>query len=151
MSLIIPAVELLSIFLFFIKESETNLPLHTTFLKHFPVLNFFLHSLHPHNFLGQASFTALSPCECQVTISCGLKAALAGNSHKAAASLPFQLWVLGQQSFPENRVSSLQIRVECARANPPRAYISLLLVCVLHLMFMNYQSKFDKKKKFCFS
>ena len=53
-------------------------------------------------------------------LSTGFKAAVAGNSHKAAGFLHSQLCLLGQQSLPGSRVPRLSIRVECARTNPQK-------------------------------
>ena len=78
------------------------------------------------------SFTARSPCECSVTISCGFKAALVENGRKAAAFLLYQIWLRGQLSL----TGSGAVRCKLEWNVPGEIPLCLLLITSCSYLFI---------------
>ena len=75
----------------------------------------------PHSrafFEGRCHLEPCNPCYYVATITSGFKAAVVGNSHRAAALLRSQFLLLGQQSLPGGSVPRLKIRIECPGTSP---------------------------------
>ena len=93
-------------------------------------------------FQGRCHLQACNDFEYQLTISAGIKAAVAWNGHKVAAVLPYQIWLLEQQSLNGSRVLDWNLEWNVPGESPSSLSHYFLFVFLI-FFFIFYYSKFD--------
>ena len=112
--------------LFDLIQREYNWPLETGFLKVGPSLNSF-----PIIYLrtlleGRCHWQPRGPCEVSDHYSIGFKA-VTGNSHKVAAFLHAQIWLLGEQKVKVLVAQSCPTLCDPVDCNPPESFVHGIL------------------------